>query len=126
MASNSSVVLSHNASFDESLYLFGVEAGWYAQCTPSAWHCTSDMCAFLGLPRSLKAASAVSFDLEVSKTTRDNMKGKRWESMTEEFRKEVTEYAIVDSELCLRLWIELSDGWPQFERNISRMNRKVG
>jgi DNA polymerase len=123
---DSSVVLSHNASFDESLYLFGVEAGWYAQCTPSAWHCTSDMCAFLGLPRSLKAASAVSFDLEVSKTTRDNMKGKRWESMTEEFRKEVTEYAIVDSELCLRLWIELSDGWPQFERNISRMNRKIG
>ena len=48
------LVLSHNASFDESLYLHGVQNNWWAGCTPAAWHCTADMTAFLGLPRSLK------------------------------------------------------------------------
>lgn len=123
---NGQRVLSHNASFDESLYLFGVEAGWFSSCIPAEWHCTADMTAFLGLPRSLKNASATVFGLEVNKTTRDNMKGKQWGSMTEEFKVEVTQYAIVDSELCLRLWQELSDQWSEVERNISLMNRRVG
>ena len=123
---NGQRVLSHNASFDESLYLFGVEAGWFSSCSPAEWHCTADMTAFLGLPRSLKNASATVFGLEVNKTTRDNMKGKQWGSMTEEFKVEVTQYAIVDSELCLRLWQELSDQWSEVERNISLMNRRVG
>ena len=120
------VLLSHNASFDESLYLYGVEVGWFGPCTPAEWHCTADMTAFLGLPRSLKNASAAVFGLEISKTTRDNMKGRQWNLMTDDFKKEVTEYAIKDSELCLRLWQELSDRWPQTERDISELNRKVG
>jgi DNA polymerase len=120
------IALSHNASFDESLYLYGVEVGWFSPCTPAEWHCTADMTAFLGLPRSLKNASAAVFGLEISKNTRDNMKGRQWNLMTDDFKKEVTEYAIKDSELCLRLWQELSDGWPQAERDISELNRKVG
>jgi DNA polymerase len=123
---NGSVVLSHNASFDESLYLYGVEQGWFKPCSPAEWHCTADMVAFLGLPRALKNASATVFGLTVDKTVRDNMKGKRWESMSEDFRKEVTEYAIKDSELCLRLWQALADKWPQRERDISTLNRKIG
>ncbi len=119
-------LLSHNASFDESLYLYGVEQGWFNACTPAEWHCTADMVAYLGLPRALKNASAAVFDLTVDKTVRDNMKGKRWESMTPEFRAEVTEYAIKDSELCLRLWQELGHKWPQREREISVLNRKIG
>jgi DNA polymerase I-like protein with 3'-5' exonuclease and polymerase domains len=119
-------VLMHNASFDESLYLYGVEAGWYPKVEFGEVHCTADMCAALGKPRSLKNATAEVFGLEVLKTTRDNMKGKRWESMSEEFRKEVTEYAIKDSELCLRLWQELSDGWSDFERAVSATNRRIG
>lgn len=117
--------LSHNASFDESLYFFGVEKGWFPSCSPAEWQCTADLAAFLGLPRSLKGASAEALAVEVSKTTRDNMKGKKWDSMTDDFRSEVTEYAIVDSELCLRLWQELSHRWPQFERDISVLNRRI-
>lgn len=123
---NGNAVLSHNASFDESLYLYGVEQGWFAPCSPAEWHCTADMVAFLGLPRALKNASATVFDLTVDKTVRDNMKNKRWETMTEEFRKEVTGYVIKDSELCLRLWQALSDKWPLHERAISALNRKIG
>jgi DNA polymerase len=119
-------LLSHNASFDESLYLYGVAQGWFGSCLPAEWHCTADMVAFLGLPRALKNASATVFGLTVDKTVRDNMKGKRWETMSEEFQAEVTEYAIKDSELCLRLWQELGEKWPQREREISALNRKVG
>jgi DNA polymerase len=117
--------LSHNASFDESLYLFGVRKGWYPACKPDGWYCTADMVAYLGLPRSLKNASAAVLGVEVIKTTRDNMKGRQWDAMSDEFKKEVTEYAIKDSELCLRLWQELSDKWPQMERDISRVNRSI-
>ena len=46
--------------------------------------------------------------------------------MTDDFKKEVTEYAVKDSELCLRLWQELSERWSQTERSISVLNRKVG
>jgi hypothetical protein len=120
------VVLSHNASFDESLYLYGVEQGWFASCAPSAWHCTADMTAFLGLPRALKNASAAVLGAEVDKSVRDNMKGKRWETMTPEFRAEVAEYALKDSELCLQLWQALQERWPERERKISALNRRIG
>jgi DNA polymerase len=119
-------VISHNAAFDESLYLFGVESGWWPACTPTEWHCTADMTAFLGLPRSLKNASAAVLGIEVSKDVRSNMKGKRWETMTEEFRTQVRDYALLDSRYCLQLWQKLEDQWPQTEREISLLNRRIG
>lgn len=118
-------VVMHNASFDYALYRFGVEKGWYPP-VPFECHCTADMCAYLCLPRSLKDASATVLGVEVSKTVRDDMAGKRWESMTPEFRQKVKEYACMDAQLCLKLWQELEPQWPQHEREISRMNREVG
>lgn len=118
-------VVMHNASFDFALYRYGVEMGVYPD-VPFECRCTADMCAYLGLPRSLKDASATVFQIEVSKTTRDNMMGKRWESMTPEFQEQVKEYALKDAELCLKLWRELEDGWPEHERRISAMNRRIG
>ena len=86
---NDKVLLSHNASFDETLYKFGVEKKWWGACTPKEWHCTADLAAFSGIPRNLKGASSVALGIEISKDTRDNMAGKRWEDMTPEFRAEV-------------------------------------
>ena len=117
-------VLSHNASFDETLYLFGVKKGWWDSVDVAEWLCTADMVAFCGLPRSLKNSSAELFDLEVSKETRDSMKGKNWDDMDEEFKKEVCEYALKDSVLCLRLWETLKDKWPEGEQEISTVNRR--
>ena len=122
---NGNIVLSHNASFDETLYLYGVEQKWWASCEPHEWHCTADLAAYCKLPRSLKGSTGALFDLTVDKSTRDNMSGKRWEEMTDEFQKEVSDYALKDSELCLRLWQTLSEKWPEVERNISRLNRKI-
>jgi|TARA_R110002051_G_scaffold203417_2_gene269826 DNA polymerase len=116
-------VLSHNASFDETLYLFGVGKGWWPKVECAEWHCTADLAAYCGLPRSLKGASATLFGEEVDKSTRDSMKGKQWEDMPKDFKAEVSDYALKDSELCLKLWESLKDQWPQKEREISRINR---
>jgi DNA polymerase len=118
-------VVMHNASFDYALYRFGVEQGWYPD-VPFECHCTADLAAYFGLPRSLKEASASLFQIEVSKTTRDNMLGKRWESMTPEFQEQVKEYALKDAELCLKIWQELGAEWPERERQISSLNRQIG
>lgn len=119
------IVLSHNASFDETLYLFGIDKGWWPKCDYAEWYCTADLAAYCKLPRSLKGSTAELFDLKVDKTTRDNMSGKKWDDMTDEFKKEVSDYALKDSELCLKLWETISDQWPEFEREISRVNRKI-
>jgi DNA polymerase I-like protein with 3'-5' exonuclease and polymerase domains len=122
---NDNIVLSHNASFDETLHLYAVSMGWWDSCSPAEWHCTADLVAYCKLPRSLKGATAKLYDIQVDKSTRDNMSGKNWSEMSEEFQKEVSEYAIKDSELCLRLWNSLEDKWPQFERSVSRLNRTI-
>jgi DNA polymerase len=116
-------ILSHNASFDQALYFFGVEHNWWPSIKFAEWHCTADMVAFLGLPRSLKNASAAVLGIELDKSTRDNMSGKTWDSMSKEFQEEVIEYALKDSEYCLELWQRLSDRWPERERKISAVNR---
>tara|TARA_B100000131_G_scaffold108404_1_gene105286 strand:- start:15249 stop:17012 length:1764 start_codon:yes stop_codon:yes gene_type:complete len=118
-------VLSHNASFDETLYLLGVKKKWWPNVDYAEWHCTADMAAFCGLPRSLKGATTELFDLEVDKSTRDNMNGKSWQDMPEDFKKEVSEYALKDSELCLRLWEALEKEWPQREKDISVAGRRI-
>lgn len=118
-------VLSHNASFDETLYLYGTEQGWWPLVDYAEWHCTADLTVYCGLPRSLKGATSEVFDLEMSKETRDSMLGKRWGDMSKDFQKEVDEYALKDSELCLKLWEELSSEWPQHERDISSTNRRI-
>lgn len=122
---NGHTVLSHNASFDETLFKFGVEKKWWTNFHPSKWHCTADLAAFSGAPRSLKGAASVVLGIEVSKETRDNMSGKRWEDMSPDFRQEVIDYAVKDSQLCLDLWAALSPNWPEHEREISRVNREA-
>jgi len=118
------LVVAHNAQFDETLYLYGVEKKWWPYFKYDQWMCTADLAAYCGLPRSLKGATTTLYELEVDKSTRDNMSGKRWEDMTKEFQKEVDEYALKDSELCLKLWQDLEGDWPEHERQISLTNRR--
>jgi DNA polymerase len=122
---NNNRILSHNASFDQHLYYYGVENKWWPAIDFAEWHCTADMVACLGLPRSLKNASSVVLGITVDKSTRDNMSGKKWSAMTADFQKEVIEYAIKDSDYCLELWQKLSDKWSEREQKISLVNRKA-
>jgi len=117
-------VLSHNASFDEGIVKWLISQGKVPSFTPAAWHCTADLAAFLGVPRSLQQASKLLLGIDVDKGTRDEMKGKRWEDMPEEFRTEVLAYATKDSDLCLKLWQGHEHKWPQKERDISALTRR--
>lgn len=122
---NGAQVLSHNADFDQNLYLYGVSQGWYPATKPFSWDCTMHMCAYLKIPKSLKNSVKHVFGVELSKETRDDMKGLKWETMSEEFRKEVEDYAISDAEWCLKLWDRLSPEWPEWERAVSRHTREM-
>ena len=119
------IVLSHNASFDQTLYKYGISHNWWPTCEIFAWHCTADLAAYVGIPRNLAGASEYALGVKPDKSTRDNMKGKLWENMTPEFQEEVSEYALVDSRLCLQLWQKIGDQWPEHEREISRVNREA-
>ena len=118
-------VLAHNAAFDETLYWFGVEQGWYPRIDFTAWDCTLDLCSFHGIRRSLKNAVKDVFGVELSKETRDDMQNLDWDQMLPEFKQEVMDYALSDSEWCLKLWERLSDAWPEFERQVSRQTREM-
>lgn len=118
-------VLSHNASFDEAVYLFGVDKGWWPSVKYAEWLCTADMTAFLGMPRNLKGASKEAFGAEVNKDVRDNMCAKRWSQMTPEFKQQVTDYALKDAEFCYMLWEQLGHQWPDREKKISMINRRI-
>ena len=120
--------LSHNAQFDMPVFerLQELECGNARSVNALAeWHDTADLAAFLSVPRSLKESSKHLLNVDVSKDTRDAMKGKRWESMTPEFRKEVERYALGDAENCLNLFLEHGHKWLEHEREISAMTRRM-
>lgn len=118
--------ISHNATFDKAVFLRLQELGRVSnKSMPAVWNDTADLVVYVGAPRALDAACAALFGMVVSKATRGNMKGKQWLSMTPEFQAEVSAYALKDSELCLRLWVEYSAKWPEWERQLSRHTREM-
>jgi len=124
--------LSHNAQFDmpcfQRVQEIAAERGLEnvpQNLVIAAWHDTADLAAFLSVPRSLKESSFHLLGVELSKETRNNMKGQRWESMTPEFRSEVEKYAIDDAIYCLKLFTEHGHKWPEKERKISEMTRTM-
>lgn len=121
------VVVSHNAAFDELVYRkLATDGVVPAELGHDSWECSADLVAYCGFPRSLAAAAKVILKLEVPKTTRASMKKKRWEDMTEEFRKEVCEYALRDAVICLKLWQKLEERWPGGEKALSKATRQMG
>lgn len=119
--------LSHNAAFDEEVHAYLIEIGAIpADATPEVWECTADLVGYLGSPRALAKCLQWLCNINISKAVRDEMKGQRWENMTEEFRARVTAYALDDSIHCRNLWIQFSAQWPAHERALSRLNRKAG
>lgn len=122
---NGKHIVSHNASFDASIYEEGVKLGWWQKINHAGWDCTADLCAYFGIPRSLSSASNFLFSEEVSKEVRGKMQGKEMDSLSEEEKQELLEYALQDSVLCLRVWKELSPKWPESERLLSRHTREV-
>ena len=120
-------LLFHNRSFDGYIMCHLRDKG----IIPSIYeekdsYCTANCAAFHQYPRSLKDASKLVLGLDVSKDVRKQMKGKQWSEMSPEFQKEVSEYALHDSRLCLKLWQELGDAWPDKERRLANLNDECG
>jgi DNA polymerase I-like protein with 3'-5' exonuclease and polymerase domains len=87
--------------------------------------CTADMCAYLGMNRALKLAAKVMLDRDLSKDVRDKMKGKHFRDLSETEKKETLAYAQTDAVTCLELWDKYSAAWPEWERQLSRINRQA-
>lgn len=116
--------LAHNAGFDlcgvRRLRRLGLSIP-----EPAEVQDTADLAAYLGYPRSLKGVVHAVFNITVDKNIRDkDMKGKQWHEMSPELRKAVSDYALDDAKLTLRLWQTLGDKWPQEEREISKLTRQ--
>ena len=120
--------LSHNAQFDLPVFERLVELGvgnTQSVTELEAWHDTADLAAYLGIPRSLKMASATLLGKKLSKDVRDQMKGRTWESMDPAFKKEVMDYALSDAESCLEIWVKFGGEWPYHERGVSTKTREM-
>lgn len=122
------VVLHHNASFDalvtKRLQFDGVVPHW----KPAAIYDTADLAAFLKFPRALKDIAKFVFNLPDVRVrglnARERMKRLPVEQLMSD--PEIIEYCTEDSRLCLRIWREYSDQWPEEERELSRLNREAG
>ena len=114
--------VSHNASFDEEAFLAGRRLGLIPCAPPGLWDCTADLMGYLQYPRSLKDAADVVLGVIVDKDIRKRM---RVGSKNPPTQDEIHAYALHDAELCLRLWEEHSDRWPEKERRLSRHTRHM-
>lgn len=89
-----------------------------------------DMSRYLGRPGSLKGAmesllGKMLENGEMDKGTRTNMKGKKWDTMSDDFKAEVLRYAMDDARFTLALWQTFEAKWPWHERELSRQTREM-
>ena len=120
-------LLSHNAGFDEEVYLAQLEKGLWPKINYKAWHCTADMSAYICNRRSLADAIFYAFGESVSKEMRNYMKGKSWADAQQEGKAEqLLQYARDDAMHCWRLWDKWSGQWPEWERELSLLTRRQG
>ena len=119
--------VSHNARFDETVYLEMESRGWVPRGNrPAVWHCTADLSVYFGYPRSLANVARVLFDAKLDKQTRAKMLGKHLNDLKDDERARLLQYALDDSIECKRVWDTLSVDWPEHERNVSLLNREMG
>lgn len=82
------LLVSHNASFDSSVYATLLEHGIVDRMVPAEWNCTANLSCFLKSGRSLKNAAKNLLGMEVSKDVRKLMKGLMPEEMKQLVRVE--------------------------------------
>jgi len=116
--------VSHNAAFDQEVYIRLQELGLAPDWMPRKWHCTANMTAFFGASdRNLADAARVHLGLDLSKDVRDAMNKKTWDEIRadDRFLEEVKQYALRDAEVCYQLWMAKKDEWPAREQELSAL-----
>jgi DNA polymerase I-like protein with 3'-5' exonuclease and polymerase domains len=103
---------SHNRAFDGAFLA--------ARGLPDpGGNCTSNLAAYLCGFHSLKDASRVLLNVEVSKELREEMEGVRFAELSPERQQDLREYNLRDAELCYRLATQFRDRWPEKEQRLS-------
>jgi len=117
-------LLMHNAGFDGMVLNHLIELHRIPDFKRELID-TADMCAFLCLPRSLAGACKAMLGLDISKAVRAKMDGRKFTDLNEQERKALLDYATDDSRLCMQLYRTCGKTWPQWERDISTLNREA-
>ncbi len=125
-----SLLVTHNNAFDigvlrriEELKI--IPPGF---CDSMEWADTADLAAFLNAPRNLKDAAATLLGIrDVDKSTREQMEGVTWqEAKTRGWAQRLQDYCSNDAEICARIWAACSHLWPEKEKKVSSLNRRMG
>lgn len=119
-------LVSHNRAFDKHVVERLVELGKIPAFKPGAWWCSADCASYHGLPRALAGVCEHLFNIKPDKSVRDKMKGKDAGNLSEADAKELTNYAIEDARLCLKVWQTLSPTWPEHEHWLSAHTGDIG
>lgn len=122
---NGFTLIAHNASFDQRVFERCQELGKIPDIKVE-WECTADMCVYFQYQRNLKGAAKEILGVEMDKEIRENMKGKTWDDLIAlDESKAVMEYALNDAKYTYQIWQNISADWPEEERKLSRMTRKM-
>lgn len=111
---------AHNSPFDRAVFERLQELGTIPKDVgPKAWVNTADLAAYLKCKRNLATASDVLLGKKMSKTIRNDMKGKVYNDIPDEDKEKWKEYALLDSERANELWVKYKDQWPREEQLLS-------
>lgn len=119
-------MIAHNAGFETAVTQRLVELGIApSDLSFAALFDTADLAAYLGFPRSLAEAAAGLLGIKPDKSARAEANGVHWADFTPEAQEKMRAYALEDSVLELRLWLEHGHRWPKEEQEISRLTREM-
>ena len=122
--------VSHNMAFDAYIWRWMTSQknrSWGEG--PAEWNCTADLAVYCHGPRSLAGATKYLLP-EVKghgKSMRAWAKGKTPEEIKALGKwEEMSEYALLDSAECKKLWDKFEQYWPENERRLSRLTAEWG
>ncbi len=119
-------LIAHNARFDRACFRRLQELGKIPADVLPEWRCTADLASSLSSGRSLKDASRTLLGREISKDTRDNMKGLTWAVIKRKgMAQTVAEYCLRDAWLCYQIWTRYEGEWSEQERKLSALTRDM-
>lgn len=118
-------VVAHNRSFDQPVHEDLIEKGKIPDVSFGDFQCTADMSAYLGWGRSLKESLKNAFGYEMAKDVRDNMKGRKFEDLSDEEKMDLAKYALDDAKGGVCLWNKGGLRWPDHERALSHETTRM-
>lgn len=120
-------LLSHNKYWDQTCYEEMVRRGLVPRVNFAAWHCTSNLTAYLCNRRALDHAVEYLFGVKLSKVMREDANGKHWpDDFSPQQQADMLGYARRDAFWPWKIWDTYSAQWPDSERRLSQQTIAQG